>query len=151
MNKEDISNNQKIFEKYEKDCKSIRKSNEKLLKKFNDYLVTKGLSQKTIKEHVSNIDFYINEYLLYYDANLPQEGIFKIDKFLGDWFPRKASWASVTSVKSYIASFKKFYSWLVEQGLNTTEDLKEMKEWIKEDKDEWIAGVQYEEEDLDYF
>ena len=76
MNKEDISNNQKIFEKYEKDCKSIRKSNEKLLKKFNDYLVTKGLSQKTIKEHVSNIDFYINEYLLYYDANLPQEGIF---------------------------------------------------------------------------
>ncbi len=151
MNKEDIANNQKIYERYEKDCKSIRKSNEKLLKKFNDYLVKKGLSQKTIKEHVSNIDFYINEYLLYYDANLPQEGIFKINGFLGDWFPRKALWASVTSVKSYIASFKKFYSWLVDQGLNTTEDLKEMKEWIKEDKDEWIADVQYEEEDLDYF
>ena len=151
MNKEDISNNQRIFEKYEKDCKSIRKSNEKLLKKFNDYLATKGLSQKTIKEHVSNIGFYINEYLLYYDANLPQEGIFKIDMFLGDWFPRKALWASVTSVKSYIASFKKFYSWLVDQGLNTIEDLEEMKEYIKEDKDEWIAGVQYEEKDSNYF
>jgi len=147
MNKEDIANNQKIYERYEKDCKSIRKSNEKLLKKFNDYLVKKALSQKTIKEHVSNIDFYINEYLLYYDANLPQEGIFKINGFLGDWFPRKALWASVTSVISYLASFKKFYSWLVDQGLNTTEDLKEMKEWIKEDKDEWIADVQYEEED----
>jgi hypothetical protein len=102
VNKKDIADNQKMFEKYEKDCKSIRKSNEKLLKKFYDYLVKKGLSQKTIKEHVSNIDFYINEYLLYYDANLPQEGIFKIDGFLGDWFPRKALWASVTSVKSYI-------------------------------------------------
>ena len=151
MNQKDISNNQKIYEKYEKDCKSIRQSNEKLLNKFHDYLVKKDLSQKTIKEHVSNIDFYINEYLLYYDANLPQEGLFKIDCFLGDWFPRKALWASVTSVKSYIASFKKFYSWMVNQGLNTSEDVKEMKEYIKEDKEEWLEGVQYEDENSDYF
>jgi len=151
MKKKNIPNNQKIFEKYEEDCKSIRKSNEKLLNKFYDYLAQKGLSQKTIREHVSNIDFYINEYLLYYDANLPQEGILKIDGFLGDWFPRKALWATVTSVKSYIASFKKFYSWMVEQKLNTSEDLEVMIEYIKEDKDDWIEGIQYEEEDSDYF
>jgi len=151
MNKKYIDSQEKIFDKYEKDCKSIRKSNEKLLNKFHDYLNEKGLSKKTIREHVSNIDFYINEYLLYYDAYLPQEGILKIDGFLGDWFPRKALWASATSVKSCIVSFKKFYSWLVDQGLNTTEDLKEMKEWIKEDKDEWIAGIQYDEEDSEFF
>jgi site-specific recombinase XerD len=150
MNKKYIDSQEKMFEKYEKDCKSIRKSNEKLLNKFHDYLDEKGLTQKTIKEHVSNIDFYINEYLLYYDANLPQEGIFKIDGFLGDWFPRKALWSSVTSVKNYIASFKKFYSWMVDQGLNTMEELKEMKEEIKEEKDEWITGIQCDEVDSDF-
>ena len=122
MNKKYMDSQEKMFEKYEKDCKSILKSNEKLLNKFHDYLVEKGLTQRTIKEHVSNIDFYINEYLLYYDANLPQEGIFKIDGFLGDWFPRKALWSSVTSVKNYIASFKKFYSWMVDQERNERRD-----------------------------
>jgi hypothetical protein len=60
---------------------------------------------------------------------------------LGDWFQRKALWSSVTSVKNYIASFKKFYSRMVDQGLNTMEELKEMKEEIKEEKGEWIAGI----------
>jgi len=141
----------KEYERYEKDCRSIRASNEKLLNKFENYLQGKDLSPKTVKNHLDNIDFYINEFLLYYDANLPQEGIFKIDSFLGNWFPQKAMWANPSSVKSYIASFKKFYSWMVEQRLNTAEDLQEMKEWIKEDKDGWIEEVTYDEDDSDLY
>jgi hypothetical protein len=30
---------------------------------------------------------------------------------------------------------------MVDQGLNTMEELKEMKEEIKEEKDEWITGI----------
>jgi hypothetical protein len=30
---------------------------------------------------------------------------------------------------------------MVDQGLNTMEELKEMKEEIKEEKGEWIAGI----------
>ena len=40
---------------------------------------------------------------------------------------------------------------MVNQGLNTSEDVKEMKEYIKEDKEEWLEGVQYEDENSDYF
>ena len=74
----------KEYEKYEKDCRSIRALNKKLLEKFEDYLRGKDLSSKTVKNHLDNIHFYINEFLLYYDANLPQEGIFKIDKYLSN-------------------------------------------------------------------
>ncbi len=40
---------------------------------------------------------------------------------------------------------------MVDQGLNTMEELKEMKEEIKEDKNEWIAGIQDDEVDSDFF
>lgn len=40
---------------------------------------------------------------------------------------------------------------MVDQGLNNVEELKEMKEEIKEEKDEWIAGIQYDEENSDFF
>ena len=141
----------KQYEKYEKDCESIQASNEKLLKKFEDYLREIDLSPKTIRNHLDNINFYINEFLLYYDAKLPQEGILEVASFLGDWFPRKAMRANPSSVRNYIASFKKFYSWMVDQKLNTSGDLEEMKEWIKEEKDDWIEEVKYDEEDSNYF
>jgi hypothetical protein len=47
------------YEKYEADCKKIRKSNEKLLLEFEKWLALSGLSAKTISNHRSNIDFYI--------------------------------------------------------------------------------------------
>lgn len=39
-----------------------------------------------------------------------------VQMFLANWFPRKAMWASITSVKSNIASFKKFFQWMEETG-----------------------------------
>jgi hypothetical protein len=55
-------------EKCGADCKKIRKANESLLADFETLLKSSGLSDKTISNHLSNIDFYINEYLLYEDA-----------------------------------------------------------------------------------
>ena len=52
------------YEKYEEDCKKIRKANERLLADYGVWLKSSGLSEKTISNHLSNIDFYINQYLL---------------------------------------------------------------------------------------
>ncbi len=56
------------YEKYERECNRIREENKKLLHDFTQWLRSANLKDKTIRQHLENIDFYINEYLLYEDA-----------------------------------------------------------------------------------
>lgn len=130
------------YEQYEIACEKIRESNEQLLADFGNWLRRSNLTEKTIGRHVENVDFYINEYLLYDDATEPQKGIFSVSMFLGYWFIRKAMWASKASIKSNAASLKKFYAYLCEQGLVSKEDLDELKETIKEEMGEWLATIE---------
>ncbi len=129
------------YEKYEKDCKKIRKANEHLLNEFDNWLKSSGLSEKTINKHDSNIDFYINEYLLYEDATEAKDGAHAIGMFLGYWFIRKAMWASQSSIKSNATSLKKFYTFMYEKGFIHKEDLIDLKQTIKEDMPEWLATL----------
>jgi site-specific recombinase XerD len=129
------------YERYEKACKRIRKENDKLLDEFEKYLLSKGLKQKTAEKHVSNIDFYINDFLLYEDAIKAKNGIHDIGMFLGYWFIKKAMWSSPAQIKSNAASLKKFYTYMNEKGMVTKEDLDDLKARIKEDMPEWIATM----------
>ncbi|MGB5065084.1 MAG: recombinase [Candidatus Competibacter sp.] len=129
------------YEKYENACKKIRKFNKKLLGEFELSLKSSGLSQNTINNHVSNIDFYVNEYLLYEDAIEAKDGVDAIDMFLGYWFIKKAMWASQSSIKCNATSLKKFYTFLYEKGVIEKEDLNNLKETIKEGMPEWLATL----------
>jgi site-specific recombinase XerD len=129
------------YKKYEADCKKIRKTNERLLAEFDAWLQSSGMAEKTIHNHLSNIDFYINEYLLYEDATEAKDGVHSINMFLGYWFIRKAMWASQASIKRNAASLKKFYTFLLEKGFIGDEDLNELKETIKEEMPEWLATL----------
>ena len=130
------------FEKYEEDCKKIKKANEQLLDEFDAWLKLSGLSPNTINNHVSNIDFYINDYLLYEDAIEAKYGALAVGMFLGYWFIRKAMWANRSSIKGNAASLKKFYSFMQEKGMIDKEDLAALKQRIKEDMPEWLATLQ---------
>lgn len=136
------------YEKYEQDCAKIRKANETLLDEFADFLKSSGLATKTIKNHVSNIDFYINEFLLYEEATEAKEGAYRIDMFLGYWFPKKAMWASPASIRSNATSLKKFYGFLHAKGLVTKDDLDELKETIKDGMPEWLEEVDSDYDDI---
>jgi intergrase/recombinase len=129
------------YEQYEADSKRIRIANEKLLADFANWLKKSNLAHKTISKHLDNIEFYINEYLLYEDAIEPQDGVHDVSMFLGYWFIRKAMWASAASIKSNAASLKKFYTYLYERGLVTKDDLDSLKETIKEEMSEWLATL----------
>jgi len=129
------------YAQYEIECEKIRESNEGLLDDFSTWLRRSGLSSKTIKKHTENVDFYINEFLLYEDAQEPQEGVHSVGMFLGYWFIKKAMWASAASIKSNAASLKKFYTFLQERGLVSEDDLDLMKETIKEEIPEWLATL----------
>lgn len=129
------------YDKYEKDCKKIKKANKLLLNKFEASLESSGLSIKTIDKHLSNIHFYINEFLLYEDAIEAKDGIDDIGMFLGYWFIRKAMWASQASIKSNATSLKKFYTFLYKKKLIKKDDLNDLKETIKEGMPEWLATL----------
>ncbi len=129
------------YEKYEADCKKIRKANEDLLTEFEAQLKSSGLSKKTIKNHVSNIDFYLNEFLLYEDAIEAKDGAGDVGMFLGYWFIRKAMWASQSSIRSNATSLKKFYTFMLEKGLIKKEELTDLKQRIKEEMPEWLETL----------
>jgi hypothetical protein len=58
-----------------------------------------------------------------------------------DWFPRKALWASESSTKSYMTSFKKFFSYMVETEKISPEIEAEVKDTLKEGKQEFLDAV----------
>ncbi len=119
------------YEKYERACKRIRKDNAKLLYASDQWLAAKGLSEKTIEQHVRNVAFYINVCLLYSDAVPAKEGASKVWSFFGDWFIRKTLWASQNSMRQIGVSLKKFYTFMHEQGHIDADDLADLKETLQ--------------------
>lgn len=120
---------------YEEQCEVIRSENNRKLELFRDSL--QGLSQKTIDKHISNVDFYINDYLLYEEPLSYENGIRKIDDFLGYFFIRKCMWSTPGTIKSTAASIKKFYKCMMEHGMIGEDDYQELCWTIKEGMPEW--------------
>ncbi len=97
------------YREYEQACRVLREENAVLLKDFTDWIRNKGLSEKTVKRHFENIDFYVNKFLLYEEAKPASSGVEEVGYFLGYWFIRKALWASQTSIRSYTENLRKLY------------------------------------------
>ncbi len=132
----------KEFEKWEKGVEENKKRNELLLREFENHLKNKSLSDKTISNHVFNVDFFVNDYLLRYDVIPAVDGIDHIGSFLGDYFIRKATWSSKSTINENVASFKKFYGFLAEIGKISKEKEQELKQLVKEEKKYWIEEVE---------
>ena len=137
---------------YEEKVKEIRKQNDLYLDKFVEWLENKGLVSKTIKKHVSNVEFYINDYLNYYDPTEMSNGCYELDGYLGDWFIRKCMWSTASSVKSTAASIKKFYLCMSELGYIEKDDYIYLCDEIKESLDEWVDRVEsYNSGDFSFY
>ena len=139
------------YEKFEKQVSKIREINGTYLSEFTQWLKSKGLSAKTIDNHVTNIEFYINEFLCYDDALDVTHGCRMISRFLGDWFIRKTTWASCGNIKSYAAGIKKFYEFMLEKGVIEQDDYDELRETIKDEMPDWLEAMKQDEEsDFDW-
>lgn len=142
-----------MISEFEKKQNAVLEGNKIHLANFEEYLKNKGLSPKTIDNHVLNADFYINDYLCYYDALDIWHGCYNIGQFLGDWFIRKAMWSSCAKIKSTAASIKKFYACMLERGEVVQKDYDELCETIKDEMSEWLNEMKrYDDIDEDdYF
>jgi site-specific recombinase XerD len=128
---------------YDEQVQAINSYNQPILEDFRAWLEQSGLSEKTVENHVDNIDFFTH-YLVYYEplTKLDEADGSDVWMFLTDWFPRKAMWSSVTSVKSYIASFKRFFNWLRETGRISPEVVADVLTTLKEGRDEFFEAVE---------
>ncbi len=138
------------YEQYEQKCKKIRKDNESILNDFQKWLSDRKLSKKTMRKHISNVEFYINDFLLYEDAIEASDGTSEVGTFLGYWFIKKAMWANKTAIKENAASLKKFYQFMLEKRKISKESFEDMKETIKEEMPEWLATMErYDNPDIE--
>ena len=69
-------------------------------------MVSKGLSVTTAKQPRGDIDFYINEHLLYEGPTHASEKLNEVGIFLVYWFIRVAMWASEGSIKNQCNKFE---------------------------------------------
>jgi hypothetical protein len=129
----------------------ILAGNKAIMADFEKWLRAAKLKPKTIEGHVGNVSFFINECLLSDEIpRTPSEGVRWVDYFLGYWFIRKAAWASPASIRSNVASMKKFYTFMFETGRILEKDLGLVLDQIKLGLPEWIKIVKvYNDPDAD--
>jgi len=128
---------------YEQGVHTIHLANQPILDGFEHALRQSGLSEHTIKTHVDNIGFF-GRYLLWYGYSLRRldeatEG--DVYDFLEDWFPRKALWASVASMKVYLASCKKFFQWMEASGLVSSQTVEDVLATLKDSRTLFLRKV----------
>ena len=123
------------WEEYEKECDEIRMKNQEYLEIFEADI--KHLSPKTVRNHLENVDFYINHYLLREDPLSMDHGAYMLDGFLGYFFIRKCMWSTPASIKRTAASIKKFYKSMKDHGFISKDDYDYLCEEIKENMEDW--------------
>ena len=126
-----------IYDDYEKECEKIREENEKYLNIFQTDLKEKGFSEKTIRAHVGNANFYINDFLLYGESISMKDGCGKIDEFLGEFFIRKCMWSTPGTIKSTATSLKKFYKCMLEHDEIEKDDYEYLCDLINDGIEDW--------------
>ena len=110
-----------------------------------------NLSKKTITKHVQNVEFYLNEFLTYYEVIPMELGASHIDEFLGNWFIRKAMWSSISSINENCTSLKKFYECMLINNLVEEIEYFSLCSMIKLQKKQWHQNFRDYYGDFEYY
>lgn len=123
----------------DKKIKEIEKQNDEYLEIFVEDLLDAGLTQKTIRNHASNVGFYINDFILYHYEEEMKESCktFYVNDFFGYFFVRKCMWSTPSTIKSTAASLKKFYRSMYQHGYLEEKDYKDFCEIVKDNMSSW--------------
>lgn len=131
------------------------KRNEKFLNEFTKWLEKQDLVKKTINKHVSNVNLYINSYLVWHDIIKMEDGVYEIDYFFRYWYVEKCMFSTVYSLKEMFGSLKKFYKCMNDLNYVSDENYKQVCDIIKENKDEYIDYMEeyndFDELDFDLY
>jgi len=135
---------------YDRQVTEIHKYNAPFYEQFAAWLTASGLSERTIRSHLENVQFFADKYLTYSEPlrRVDEADVSDVSLFLSDWFLRKAMWSSPSAVRSNIASFKKFFRWMEQEGHMDADDVAEILLDLKENRDEYIEDAEAYEDGL---
>ena len=118
----------------------LQKENKKYYQVFHKDLVDSGLKDKTIDKHMSNVEFYLDEFAAgHLELNMIEAtDAFCLDDFFGYFFIRKCMWSTPATIKETIAGLKKFYKSMLKNGYIEKELYETFIETIKNSREQWI-------------
>jgi hypothetical protein len=126
----------------------VRELNAELLGTFEQWLHDQGLSARTIRRHLDNVETFAEHYLaeeggsLELPCSADEAEPADVDEFLADWLLQRTDRALVGTVKSHIASLKKLYTCLKETGQIPAEDSDEILTLLREDRAYYLELAQ---------
>lgn len=133
-----------------------RKENQKYMDIFLKELKASGISDKTIQNHMDNVDFYLTDYLPFTDNDsTDMKGgaeIFNLRDFFGYFYIQKCMWSTPNNLKTTGASIKKFYKCMADNGEISKDKYKEISTLFKEEMADWQEECRrFNDDDDDYF
>ncbi len=118
--------------------REIINENKEYLEIFIDACKEQNLAEKTIKNYLATIKFYLNDYLAYERLIKMKEGCYKLNDYLGDWYIRTVFGARGTSINHNCTALKRFYKIMLDNNYINSRDYDYFVKTIKENKKEWI-------------
>ena len=100
-------------------------------------MIARGLSERTIRRHKSNVDSYINGFVILYDIHPMEDDLHMLSEYLGDFFIRKDLSSTPATIKTASSSIKKFYQYMLEHGKIKKEDYNNLCWVIKDEMELW--------------
>ncbi len=136
----------------EEKLKELEKENEIIIEGFGNWLNERKLSDKTIQNHLSNIDFYVNTFALWHcNVDIAEAMEYHIYADFFDWFfIRKCMWSTPATIKTTAASIKKFCKYLAQIGYVGQSVYDDMKYYMKESIPEWCEDCRIYNEGGEY-
>ena len=102
--------------------------------RFHEYLLNRGLKERTADDRTQRVVFYVMNYLFVYEdvENILEASADTIRTFLGNWYIRKFWDPNMPEIKSFLRAILDFYKFLVKEGLASEASLEEMEEVCKD-------------------
>lgn len=91
-------------------------TNDKNILEFQKFLVNQGFTTKTIRCHINNVSFFINDYLFYSEYKSFEESNSYINDFF-TWACCKDLCFSFDVAKGVAASLRKYYKYMNSVGI----------------------------------
>ncbi|MDO4537948.1 MAG: plasmid pRiA4b ORF-3 family protein [Coriobacteriales bacterium] len=118
---------------------SLTTENNSLLIMFEKHLSDSGLHPRTVQNHLDNVYFFLDEYLMRRRTSAV-DGLHSVEDYLGNWLINTYE-SSKTFLKNCASSLNKFYQWMASCGYVDSEEQKRVQRNVRAHLSEWAAEI----------
>lgn len=118
------------------DSDALEEEGDYWLDRWLNFMETQHLAQSTMDNHYRNVQTFLH-YLAGYEGGRVRDTPYYACGYLGNYFIRKCSWSTPSSISTTATSLRRFCAFLVQEGCITKAASDEMSRDIRENIDSW--------------